>query len=174
MTATSALTPRNASSRKTAGMGRSIRVAVTPSNDGNAASTSGRGWQHQAACLDEDPELFHPVGTSGPAVAQVQQAKTICGRCPVRLQCLTEAMETGASGVWGGLSEVERRLLKRRGRTRAPGANRNLVPVQIVRQRLDQYLNLAADGLAVEEIAEEMSVMPSTIRKVQELLGLAS
>jgi WhiB family transcriptional regulator, redox-sensing transcriptional regulator len=72
-------------------------------------------WRNGAACLDEEPELFFPVGTSGPAVRQIQEAKQVCRRCDVREQCLAWAMEVGQDhGVWGGLSEDERRALKRR------------------------------------------------------------
>ena len=72
-------------------------------------------WRNGAACLDEEPELFFPVGTSGPAVRQIQAAKQVCRRCDVREQCLAWAMEVGQDhGVWGGLSEDERRALKRR------------------------------------------------------------
>ena len=72
-------------------------------------------WRHRAACRDEDPELFFPIGTSGPAVLQVEQAKAVCRRCHVTEDCLRWALETGQdAGVWGGLSEEERRVLKRR------------------------------------------------------------
>ncbi|GAB2789306.1 WhiB family transcriptional regulator [Streptomyces chlorus] len=69
----------------------------------------------RAACRNEDPELFFPIGTSGPALLQTEQAKGVCRRCPVQQQCLDWAMDTGQSlGVWGGTSETERRALKRR------------------------------------------------------------
>ncbi|AZQ77054.1 MAG: WhiB family transcriptional regulator [Flaviflexus sp.] len=72
-------------------------------------------WRHRAACLTEDPELFFPIGNSGPALAQVEQAKAVCNRCEVRDTCLKWALETGQdAGVWGGMSEEERRSLKRR------------------------------------------------------------
>ncbi|NEY31118.1 WhiB family transcriptional regulator [Streptomyces sp. PRKS01-65] len=72
-------------------------------------------WREHAACRHEDPELFFPVGTSGPAALQTEQAKAVCRTCPVREQCLQWALETGQSiGVWGGTSENERRALKRR------------------------------------------------------------
>ncbi|MGO1666804.1 WhiB family transcriptional regulator [Flaviflexus sp.] len=72
-------------------------------------------WRHRAACLTEDPELFFPIGNSGPALAQVEQAKAVCNRCEVRDTCLKWALETGQDvGVWGGMSEEERRSLKRR------------------------------------------------------------
>jgi WhiB family transcriptional regulator, redox-sensing transcriptional regulator len=72
-------------------------------------------WRHRAACRDEDPELFFPIGTTGPALDQTEQAKAVCRCCDVTESCLAWAMETGQdSGVWGGLSEDERRALKRR------------------------------------------------------------
>lgn len=72
-------------------------------------------WRHRAACLTEDPELFFPIGNSGPAMAQVEQAKAVCLRCEVRDTCLKWALETGQdAGVWGAMSEEERRSLKRR------------------------------------------------------------
>ena len=72
-------------------------------------------WRFHAACLDEDPELFFPVGSSGPALDQIKMAKPVCWRCAVVDTCLAWAMETRQeSGVWGGLSEEERRALKRR------------------------------------------------------------
>jgi WhiB family redox-sensing transcriptional regulator len=72
-------------------------------------------WRHRALCRDEDPELFFPIGTAGPAVVQIDQAKAVCQRCPVVQSCLDWALSSGQdSGVWGGLSEDERRALKRR------------------------------------------------------------
>ena len=78
-------------------------------------------WRHKAVCRDEDPELFFPVGNSGPALAQIADAKLVCNRCPVTTDCLTWALDSGQdAGVWGGMSEDERRALKRRNaRTKA-------------------------------------------------------
>ncbi len=71
-------------------------------------------WVHHARCRDEDPELFFPVGTTGPAAVQMEAAKAVCVRCHVRPECLEWAMDTGQeAGVWGGLSEDERRALRR-------------------------------------------------------------
>ena len=72
-------------------------------------------WRHTAACLNEDPELFFPVGNTGPAMAQIEEAKKVCQRCDVREECLSGAMEAGQDhGICGGLSEDERRAMKRR------------------------------------------------------------
>lgn len=73
-------------------------------------------WRHEARCLTEDPELFFPIGNTGPAFLQIEEAKQVCRDCTVRGQCLAWALDTGQDhGVWGGLSEAERRALKRRG-----------------------------------------------------------
>lgn len=83
--------------------------------------TETRDWRHDAACRTKDPELFFPTGTSGPAIAQTAQAKAVCHSCPVASDCLTWALQSGQdAGVWGGMSEDERRALKRsNARTRA-------------------------------------------------------
>ncbi|GAA4950321.1 hypothetical protein GCM10023205_08700 [Yinghuangia aomiensis] len=72
-------------------------------------------WRHRAACRDEDPELFFPIGNTGPALLQIEEAKAVCRRCPEMEACLQWALESGQdAGVWGGMSEDERRALKRR------------------------------------------------------------
>ena len=54
-------------------------------------------------------------GLSGPAILQIEEAKSVCRRCDVVDTCLKWALENGQdAGVWGGLSEDERRALKRR------------------------------------------------------------
>ena len=80
-------------------------------------------WRHKAVCREEDPELFFPIGNTGPAILQIEEAKAVCRRCPVIEPCLKWALETGQdSGVWGGTSEDERRAIKRRAqRARARG-----------------------------------------------------
>ncbi|WP_306318301.1 MULTISPECIES: WhiB family transcriptional regulator [unclassified Streptomyces] len=86
-------------------------------------------WLDGAACVDEDPDLFFPVGTTGPAVDDVEAAKEVCRRCPVIVECLRWAVTTGqTTGVWGGTSETERagllRAERRRVRARATEAAR--------------------------------------------------
>ncbi|WP_331722310.1 WhiB family transcriptional regulator [Streptomyces canus] len=77
------------------------------------------------ACVGEDPELFFPIGDTGPALLQIEEAKAVCRRCPLIESCLQGALERGeAAGVWGGLSEKERRSLQRRAaRKRAAAAS---------------------------------------------------
>jgi len=72
-------------------------------------------WRHTAACRDVDPELFFPIGNTGPALLQIEEAKQVCRRCTNTDACLRWALESGQdAGVWGGMSEDERRALKRR------------------------------------------------------------
>lgn len=72
-------------------------------------------WRHNAICREEDPELFFPIGNTGPALLQIEEAKAVCRRCPVMEQCLQWALEAGEEeGVWGGLSEDDRRSMRRR------------------------------------------------------------
>lgn len=80
-------------------------------------------WRSHAACLTEDPELFFPIGNTGPAIAQAERAKAVCSTCDVIETCLTWALDNNQdAGVWGGMSEDERRSLKRR-RARARRAS---------------------------------------------------
>ena len=78
-------------------------------------------WRHKAACRDVEPELFFPIGNTGPALRQIEEARQVCHRCDVTEVCLNWAIETGQdAGVWGALNEEERRSLKRkRARARA-------------------------------------------------------
>ena len=75
-------------------------------------------WRGGAACRNQDPELFFPVGTTDRALVQLQKAKAVCHTCPVQAPCLQWAMHSEPigqeAGVCAGLSESERRALKRR------------------------------------------------------------
>ena len=72
-------------------------------------------WRSKAGCLSVDPELFFPIGNTGPAIAQAAEAKAVCRECAVQAICLQWALDNNQdSGVWGGMSEEERRSLKRR------------------------------------------------------------
>ena len=72
-------------------------------------------WRHRAACRDQDPELFFPVSEMGPGARQTEQAKAVCARCPVRAECLEYALDNALDhGIYGGMTESERRTLRRR------------------------------------------------------------
>jgi hypothetical protein len=45
-------------------------------------------WHEDVACRDADPDMFFPIGTTGAALRQMEEAKRICRDCPVQIQCL--------------------------------------------------------------------------------------
>jgi WhiB family redox-sensing transcriptional regulator len=82
-------------------------------------------WRDEAACRDTDPDLFFPVGTTGPALEQIASAKAVCLACEAQTACLEFAIITNQdSGVWGGTSEEERRVLRRQHVARLKAARR--------------------------------------------------
>ena len=93
---------------------------------GGTARTGVPGWQEHAACRGEDPDLFFAPEIEYPAARKRRetQAKQVCARCPVRLPCLEWRLRSESqrdAGIWGGLNEDERILLRRR-RVRAAAA----------------------------------------------------
>ena len=71
-------------------------------------------WRDLASCRDTDPDLFFPVGTTGPAIEQIDSAKQVCATCDAQDACLEFALATNQeSGIWGGTSEDERRKLRK-------------------------------------------------------------
>jgi WhiB family transcriptional regulator, redox-sensing transcriptional regulator len=68
-------------------------------------------WRLRAACRKLSPDLFFPGRGE---MALLAAAKAVCARCPVREECLISSVQMGArSGVWGGLSERERKRWRR-------------------------------------------------------------
>jgi WhiB family redox-sensing transcriptional regulator len=67
-------------------------------------------WQSDSLCAQTDPEAFFPEKGGS-----TRDAKKICGSCEVRSHCLEYALENDERfGIWGGLSERERRKLRKR------------------------------------------------------------
>lgn len=69
-------------------------------------------WRNQAACSRENlPDIFFPRTDTGPASEHATaEAKAICARCPVTTHCLQWALDNRITdGIWGGLTETERR-----------------------------------------------------------------
>ncbi len=67
------------------------------------------GWQERALCAQTDPEAFFPEKGGS-----TREAKKVCVGCEVRSQCLEYALANDERfGIWGGLSERERRRLKK-------------------------------------------------------------
>ena len=97
------------------------RIHMHESAGGNVALTWSRtidwdieNWRDRAACRNTDPDLFFPVGTTGPAITQIEAAKAVCRECEAQAPCLEFALATNQdSGIWGGTSEEERRKLRK-------------------------------------------------------------
>jgi WhiB family redox-sensing transcriptional regulator len=91
-----------------------MKTSTAPAVPGGERRTD---WLGNAACRDADPELFFPVSDIRAARAQVEAAKKVCRRCPVRGTCLSWALDhEQEAGIWGGMTEEERRRLRRRQR----------------------------------------------------------
>ena len=74
----------------------------------SSGDSAGR-WQERANCLGVDPDLFFPERG-----ASTREAKAVCRGCEVRVECLEYALAHGEKfGIWGGLSERERRRVRR-------------------------------------------------------------
>jgi WhiB family transcriptional regulator, redox-sensing transcriptional regulator len=73
-------------------------------------ATDEQDWQERALCAQTDPEAFFPEKGGS-----TREAKRICLGCEVRSECLEYALAHDERfGIWGGLSERERRKLKKR------------------------------------------------------------
>lgn len=76
---------------------------------GGSAFTGDSSWAARGACVTMDPDGFFVQGAEQHAV------KAACGACPVRTECLADALDNRVDfGVWGGMTERERRRLLRR------------------------------------------------------------
>ncbi|KGM08511.1 WhiB family transcriptional regulator [Cellulomonas bogoriensis] len=76
---------------------------------GTADDDTVMGWQDRALCAQTDPEAFFPEKGGS-----TREAKKVCMGCDVRSECLEYALENDERfGIWGGLSERERRKLKK-------------------------------------------------------------
>lgn len=137
-------------------------------------------WRDKAACREEDPELFFPIGTTGHAVLQIDEAKAVCQRCEVTETCLRWALDTGQdAGVWGGLAEDERRTLRRRNaRARAkenprprqdvaPAAKAPREPATVPAQATLEVIAAAREtGKSWRDIGRLLNASDSTCREV--------
>jgi WhiB family redox-sensing transcriptional regulator len=76
---------------------------------GAGPDSDASSWQDRALCAQTDPEAFFPEKGGS-----TREAKKVCRTCEVRAECLEYALEHDERfGIWGGLSERERRRLKR-------------------------------------------------------------
>ena len=129
-------------------------------------------WRHSAACLGADAETWFPIGSTGPARQQIEAAIAVCSTCPVRTACLQYALDHRIDdGVWGGMSEDERRAYKRRSnRARATGAPLpdpvvlpGTLPAEATAHVVGAYRD---DRKSWREIAKLLGTSESTCREV--------
>jgi WhiB family redox-sensing transcriptional regulator len=81
-----------------------MRITIATESDPEV-----RSWQDFANCLGVDPDLFFPERG-----ASTREAKEVCRGCVVREDCLEYALANGETfGIWGGMSERERRRIRR-------------------------------------------------------------
>jgi len=135
------------------------------------AAQTATDWLSRGACRAEDADLFFPVGESKESRRQEAQAKAVCRRCPVQERCLRWALESRQDvGVWGGMSEKERRRLHGRKayRTRPDGLS---VLEHIWRDRMPEFRELAARGLSRKAIAQAMGTNVQTVNSIQARLA---
>jgi WhiB family redox-sensing transcriptional regulator len=124
-------------------------------------------WSAHGACRGEDPELFFPVGTTGPALLQVKKAKDVCRRCPVLAQCKEWTLETKPSaGVSGGLSEQDRRTGCGKATTKVGELGRYLALAEGVGLLID----LAA-GASVQAMADARSEQEAVVEHALRILA---
>jgi WhiB family redox-sensing transcriptional regulator len=80
-----------------------------------------QAWTQSAECAKPNQPLMFP--DEGDAVG-IEQARDVCNACPVRQQCLSEALDRNEShGMWGGMTAAERRVIRRKA-ARIPNADR--------------------------------------------------
>lgn len=88
-----------------------VRMLHLPADySGPRLETEPPAWQQYANCLGVDPDLFFPERGGS-----TREAKEVCRGCVVRAECLEYALDNAEKfGIWGGMSERERRQLRRR------------------------------------------------------------
>lgn len=124
-------------------------------------------WRHRAACRDEDPELFFPIGNIGPALLQIEDAKNVCRRCDVIVECLRWAVATDVEdGVWGGQGQDDRRRAKRRARTtRESWEVGDEVRAKALAMFAERRLQYGTDDGAFRAVSYRLDgVLPSMVR----------
>lgn len=85
------------------------KITYVSNEAAGGAVTWVEDWPSHAACRDCDPDSLFVQG------AAQNRAKSVCGGCPVRTECLADALDNRIEfGVWGGMTERERRALLRR------------------------------------------------------------
>lgn len=115
-------------------------------------------WMDDALCAEVDPDVFFPEKGGS-----TRDAKKVCAACPVRAMCLDYALANKEYiGIWGGLSERERRQLRR-------SMPAQLTPLQQREQALRKF---HADGLMDTEMAPLLGTSAKAVGRDRAALGL--
>ncbi|QLJ06793.1 WhiB family transcriptional regulator (plasmid) [Streptomyces sp. NEAU-sy36] len=118
----------------------------------HATTTAAPRWEY-ALCAQTDPDLFFPEGGAKISNA-VQQAKQVCGRCPIRRACLSWALETRQpAGIWGGMSEKERRVL----------LGVRLSQTEVCMEHQEWIEKQIAAGVSQQKIADRLGVAKASL-----------
>lgn len=88
----------------------SARLGTAQGSHKPAIGRRDTAWKYQAACQGLPDEMFFPP----PKIRISPEIRRVCGGCPVRPECLAYALNNCDDGIWGGLTEAERRQIKRR------------------------------------------------------------
>ncbi|HEY1917086.1 MAG TPA: WhiB family transcriptional regulator [Streptosporangiaceae bacterium] len=108
-------------------------------------------WTIAAGCRGMDPDELFVQG------AAQNRAKVVCATCPVRTECLADALDNRVEyGVWGGMTERERRaLLRRRPEVRSWR--------QVLEEKRDAYLERTGGVLLMPEASSLLAQSPETV-----------
>lgn len=145
----------------------------TPSADDHVPSWNVPTFSAPALCAETDPEAFFPDKGGS-----VKDAKRLCGACPAQEECLQWALDNDERfGVWGGLSERERRRLRRTQAARRAAQE----PATVVaphrrpprtaprpwttQEARDAIRALTARGFSAKEIARELGISDRTVHR---------
>ncbi len=121
-------------------------------------------WRDRAACRGVDAETFFPTAEAGPVYeAQVAVAKAVCAGCPVRAECLAEALIRIPYGIAGGLTPEERRGLHPGPSSTVVALQRGLQPGAGRREVEAAGLVLLTAGRPVAEVARRCGVTARTV-----------
>lgn len=129
----------------------------------------GHDWRSRGACRSKPTRWFYPDATGQLMDIAVADALATCALCPVLLDCRTWALAHEDNGVWGGLTEEERRHLRRRQGIRLTA------PETVVRDdtwKRDHAVALWQQGWKISEITAELGTYTEKINRWLNAAGI--
>jgi WhiB family redox-sensing transcriptional regulator len=139
-----------------------MTVTATETRRLTTPAASDKNWRANAACQYGDRDLHFPIANTPGWRKQTQEAKKVCGGCPVREACLEWALKTGqTAGVWGGKSARQRKEMHR---SRPTYLDRCLSQRAWIEKQL-------ARGVSQNEIARQLGVNKTAMSKAVSLFN---